>query len=195
MPRPLGRGVSLLIIVIVLCLPLLQGCAQKLIREVDSPAVLDQYKSLAIQTFAADRELISDKAQNRIKDLIKTEIAACCPNRFENISIDSVRPQYFVLNIILTKYDEGSRAARFLVGAGRMKIHAEIEVKDAQSGKLFARGPVKSEFGGGGILLGIPLFEAATLTYGIEKLEKRFAKEVSRSFGELVGFDCPSSWE
>src|SRR5208282_2314210 len=146
----------------------------------ESQVDLAQYRSLSIQTKVVDGLAISETAQNRIKDFIKTEInSGCCQKRFDNIYTDTAHPEGLLLVLNFTKYDEGNRFARaMMAGLGAMKINADVEVKDGHTGNSISKGEAGKSFAWGGVL------GAST---GIEDVEKMFAKEVSRGFGEMLG--------
>ena len=175
-------SVAKLSAICIIAVMLLTGCGTtSLSLKADPQANLVQYKSLSIQTAAADGVVITDLAQNRIKDRLKAEISSgCCPNRFASINTDTVRPGDLLLVLKFTKYDEGNRFARaMLAGLGAMKIDAEVEVKDAVSGNGICKGAVGKSFAWGG------MYGAMT---GIEDVEKDFAKEIGRGVGEMLGY-------
>lgn len=185
-----NRGRRLFVICIaVLTLLFAAGCGTTslVLKPSDQNTNFSQYTSLAIQASSADGVVISETAQNRIKEEIKAEISTgCCPNRFKDISVNSIPPESLLLHIKFTQYDEGNRFARFmLAGLGAMKIQSAVEVKDAQSGKIICGGEAGKSFAWGGV------YGAST---GIEDVEKDFAKEVSRGFGEMLGL-LPASKE
>lgn len=160
---------------------LLTGCGTTTLSlKPESQVNLAQYRSLSIQTKNADGVILTEAAQNRIKDFIKTEInSGCCPKRFDNIYTDTSHPEGLLLVLNFTKYDEGNRFARFmLAGLGAMKINADVEVKDGKSTNSICKGEAGKSFAWGGV------YGAST---GIEDVEKMFAKEVSRGFGEMLG--------
>lgn len=166
---------------------LLTGCGTTTLSlKPESQANLAQYRSLLIQTKTSDGVILTETAQNRIKDFIKTEInSGCCPKRFDNIYTDTTHPEGLLLVLNFTKYDEGNRFARaMLAGLGAMKINADVEVKDGQSGNSICKGEAGKSFAWGGML--------GAMT-GIEDVEKDFAKEVSRGFGEMLGISPPAN--
>ncbi len=164
----------------------LTGCGTTTLSlKPESQVDLAQYRSLSIQTKASDGVSITEAAQNRIKDIVKTEVNSGCPKRFDNIYIDTPRPEGILLVLNFTKYDEGNRFARaMLAGLGAMKINADVEVKDGQSGNSICKGEAGKSFAWGGML--------GAMT-GIEDVEKMFAKEVSRGFGEMLGIPQPAN--
>lgn len=142
-----------------------------------------KYKTLEINISVVDGGVVvSEVAQNRIKEFIKTEISnGCCKNRFENILFEPKTDQLqsMQINIKIRKYDEGNRFLRsVLIGLGAMEIYADVDIKDTTSGKSISTGEVGKTYAIGG------LAGAAT---GIEYLEKEFAKEVSKAFGKMIG--------
>jgi hypothetical protein len=171
----------LLFLLFAVAVILTTGCGTTALNlKPDSQVDLTKYKSLAIQTSAVDGVVIPDMAQGRIKDRIKAEInSGCCPQRFETIRTDTVHPEDLVLALKFTQYDEGNRFARaMLAGLGAMKIDADVEVKDGNLGSSLCKGEAGKSFAWGG------MYGAMT---GIEDIEKDFAKEVSRGFGEMLG--------
>ncbi len=173
------------ICIAVLTLLFAAGCgttSSLVLKPSDQNTNFLQYNSLAIQTSSTDGVVVSETTQDRIKEQIKAEInKGSCPNRFRDISLNSVppAPEVLLLHIKFTKYDEGNRFARaMLAGLGSMKIYSSVEVKDAQSGNIICSGEAGTTFAWGGI------YGAMT---GIEDVEKDFAKEVSRGFGEMLG--------
>ncbi|MBF0559301.1 MAG: DUF4410 domain-containing protein [Nitrospirae bacterium] len=166
---------------VILAVIVLTGCGTTTLSlKPDSKTDFTQFKSLTIKTAAADGVVIPDSAQTRIKDRVRAEISGgCCPKRFESIHIDNIQPDDLLLIIQFTKYDEGNRFARaMLAGLGAMKINADVEVKDGHSGNSICKGEAGKSFAWGGML--------GAMT-GIEDVEKDFAKEVSRGFGEMLG--------
>lgn len=177
------RYFALCITVLILLFASGCGTTSLVLKPSDQNTNFSKYNSLAIQTSSADGVVISETAQNRIKELIKAEIS---PNRFKDISVNSIQPESLLLHIKFTQYDEGNKFARFmLAGLGAMKIHSSVEVKDAQSGKIICSGDAGKTFAWGGIVGAMN---------GIEDVEKDFAKEVSRGFGEMLGL-LPASKE
>ena len=159
------------------------GTTPLVLKPTDLKADFAKYKTLEINTSLADGGVVvSEVAQNRIREFVKAEISnGCCKNRFENILSGhvSAQPQIMQLNIKFRKYDEGSRFLRsVLIGLGSMEIHADVEIRDATSGKTISKGEIGKTLAVGGII------GAAT---GIENLEKEFAKEVSKAFGKMLG--------
>jgi len=175
---------SLFLLCLVGALLMVTGCGTStLTLKPDSKVDLAQYRSLSIQTKSADGVAITDTAQNRIKDAVKTDIInVSCPKRFDSIYIDTeTHPDSLLLVLDFTKYDEGNRLARMmLAGLGAMKINADVEIKDAKSVSTISKGAAGKSFAWGGVL------GAAT---GIEDVEKMFAKEVGRGFGEMMGVE------
>ena len=166
---------------------LLTGCGTTTLSlKPESQVNFAEYRSLSIQTRIADGVILSETAQNRIKDFIKTEINyGCCPKRFDNIYTDATHPGDLLLVLNFTQYDEGNRFARLmLAGLGAMKINADVEVKDGKTTNLICKGEAGKSFAWGGI------YGAST---GIEDVEKMFAKEVSRGFGEMIGVVSPEA--
>jgi hypothetical protein len=144
----------------------------------DSQVNLAQYKSLSIQTAAAEGVVITELAQTRIKDRIKAEVSSTCPKHFEDIYTDAAHPEGLLLTLNFTKYDEGNRFARaMLAGLGAMKINADVTIKDGQSGNAICNGEAGKSFAWGGMV--------GAMT-GIEDVEKDFAKEISRGFCEMI---------
>ena len=131
---------------------------------------LSQYKSITIQTSTAQSVAVPEPSQSRIKGLIKSEILACCRERFENISLGDPGANDLLLNVKFTIYEEGNRFARFmLAGLGSMQLHADIEIKHAATGKLIYGGDAGKTFAWGGI------YGAVT---GMDELELGLAKEI-----------------
>jgi hypothetical protein len=165
----------------------LTGCGTtNLSLKPESQADLSQYRSLSILTKTCEGVVVTETAQNRIKNFIKSEInSGCFPNRFDNIYTDTTYPEGLLLVLTFTKYDEGNRFARaMLAGLGAMKINAEVEVKDGKSTNTICKGEAGKSFAWGGIV------GAST---GIEDVEKMFAKELSRGFGEMLGVSPPAN--
>ncbi|MBF0507226.1 MAG: DUF4410 domain-containing protein [Nitrospirae bacterium] len=159
---------------------LLTGCGTTTLSlKPESQVDFAQYRSLSIQTKTSDGVPLTETAQDRIKDFIKTEInSGCCPNRFDSIYTDTAHPDGLLLVLNFTKYDEGVRSARTMfAGRGAMKINAEVEVKDGKSAKTICEGDAGKSFSWGGLV------GAAT---GIEDVEIMFAKVVSRGVGEML---------
>jgi hypothetical protein len=162
------------------------GCSTTtplVLKSADFKADFTQYKSLEINTSVAEGGVVvSEAAQNRIKEFIKVEINnGCCKNRFEDILFGprTDQLQSMQLNIKIRKYDEGNRFLRsVLIGLGSMEIHADVEIKDAISGKIIGKGEVGKTYAIGGL---------AGASVGIEFLEKEFAKEVSKALGKMLG--------
>ena len=124
--------------------------------------------------------LVSDLAQTHIGDLVKTQIKGkYCPNRFQDISVNSGGKEDLIVKIRFTKYDEGNRFARLmLAGLGSMNIEADVEIIDGKSGNCICKGQAGKTFAWGGV------YGTAT---GIEDLEKDFAQEVGKGIGEMLG--------
>ncbi|MSP41368.1 MAG: DUF4410 domain-containing protein [Deltaproteobacteria bacterium] len=140
------------------------------LRSADNVVDLSEYKSITIQTSTAQGVTVPEPAQSRMKALIKAEILNCCKERFENISLGDPGVKDLLLNVKFTIYEEGNRFARFvLAGLGSMQLHAEVEIKDAASGRLIYGGDAGKTFGWGGI------YGAAT---GMDDLENGLAKEI-----------------
>ncbi|MBI3582721.1 MAG: DUF4410 domain-containing protein [Nitrospinae bacterium] len=159
------------------------GTTPLVLKPTDMKVNFLNYKSLEINTSVAEGGVVvSETAQNRIKEFIKVEINnGCCKNRFENILFGPTpaQPEIIQLNIKFRKYDEGNRFLRsVLIGLGAMEIHADVEIRDAMSGKTIGKGEAGKTYAVGG------LAGAAT---GIEYLEKEFAKEVSKALGKMMG--------
>jgi len=156
-------------------LPLLlvtAGCGTTTLNLRPTDYVVDftQYKSLTIQTSTARGVTVPESAQARVKALIKDEILECCRGRFENISLGDPGADHLLFNVKFTIYEEGNRFARFiLAGLGSMQIHADVEIKDAKSGRIIYGGEAGKTFGWGGV------YGAVT---GMDDLEKGLAKEI-----------------
>lgn len=148
------------------------GCGTTALTLKSSDYLVDlaQYKSLTIQT-SADRSLVVPKpVLARMKGLIKDEILGCCKGRFENISLGDPGSEDLLLDVKFTIYEEGNRFARFmLAGLGSMQIHANVEIKDAQSGRMIYGGEAGKTFAWGGV------YGAVT---DMDYLERELAKEI-----------------
>jgi hypothetical protein len=175
----LKGGFVLAVVVMVLSMT---GCATTslvLKPSEETQAQLTRFKNLVVESSTSEGTAISEGVQNRMRDLIRTEIANQCRGRFENISAKPPGSQDLVLHVRFTKYDEGNRFARaMLAGLGSMKIHAEIEVRDPVSGATYCKGEAGKVFAWGG------LYGAST---GIEEIERDFAREVARGVSNMVG--------
>lgn len=161
---------------------ILTGCGTTplLFKQADPLTDFSQYKSLGIRT-DTHGAIVPSAAQIRVKQLVKAEIAECCAQRFEILTIDSSQPHDLIFNIKFTVYEEGNRFARLmLAGLGSMQIHAQVELLDAKSGNLLTAGEAGKTFAWGGI------YGAAT---GIEDLEKDFAKEIAKGLREALRLD------
>lgn len=176
------RNLFLLVCVSVLFIGC--GTTKLLLNPNDSKINFNQYSSLIIQTSTKEGIVVSEAAQNRIKDLVKSEInSKYCVKRFEKIITNNYiqPPQYtdLIVNIKFTKYDEGSRFARaMLAGLGGIKILADIEIKNPINGNIIIQGEAGKSFAWGGVV------GAST---SIEDIEKTFAKEVAKGIGEMFG--------
>jgi hypothetical protein len=174
------------VVILIICFGLFAGCGTTplVLKPADHRVNFAQYESLAIQTTTSG-VVVSNTAQSRIKDLVKTEILGCCPNRFKSVSFDSAQAHDLVLNVKLTVYEEGNRFARFmLAGLGSMQIHAQVEMIDPKTGNLLSAGEAGKTFAWGGV------YGAAT---GIDDLEKDFAKEVVKGLTETLGITGSAS--
>lgn len=172
---------------LILTMTALAGCGTTALNmKPDSQVDLTRYKTLAIQSTVSEGVVLPDLTQSRIKDRIKAEIAGgCCPQRFEVIYTDPAHPADLVLSLQFTTYDEGNRFARaMLAGLGAMKINADVEIKDGISGSRICKGEAGKSFAWGGMV--------GAMT-GIEDVERDFAKEVSRGFGEMLGIPEPAA--
>ena len=148
-------------------------------KPTDDKVDLARYKSLTIETSTARDIAVSEPTQQRIKGLIKSEIIQCCKDRFENISVGDPGSQDMLLVVKFTIYEEGNRFARFmLAGLGAMQIHANVEIKDAESARLLSGGEAGKTFAWGGVV---------GATKGIEDLEEDFAKEVVQGLRKALG--------
>ena len=173
---------------LLLLLVFATGCATTplVLTPADPQADLSVYKSLFIKT-TAQGALVSRTAQERIKDLVRTELMGCCAQRFAQIAIDGTEPHDLVLNLKLTVYDEGNRFARLmLAGLGSMQIHAQVELLDGDSARVLTAGEAGKTFAWGGV------YGAVT---GIEDIEKDFAKEVVKGLRQSLGIQDSAQGE
>jgi hypothetical protein len=181
-----GSNLGAAVVIAVIYSGLLAGCGTTplVLKAADPRINFALYESLAIQSTTSG-VVVSNAAQTRIKDLIKTEILECCPNRFKSVSLDSAETHDLLLNVKLTVYEEGNRFARFmLAGLGSMQIHAQVEIIDPKTGNLLSAGEAGKTFAWGGV------YGAAT---GIEDLEKGFAEEVVQGLTETLGMTGSAS--
>jgi len=170
------------VVLVVAGLSVLTGCGTTAIvhKPADSPTVFDRYQTLAIKSSAAQGVVVSDAAQERVKDLVKENIEGkYCPNRFQSISTKEAQQDDLMLLIKYTTYDEGNAFARFmLAGLGGIKIHSDVEVKTSESDEAISRAEVGKTFRWGGI------YGAPT---DITEIEKWFAEEIAKTFAEIIG--------
>jgi Domain of unknown function (DUF4410) len=114
----------------------------------DPQATFAQYKSLAIQTSAAEGVAVPEGSQDRIKNLIAAEVGyRSCPGRFANVCTEPAQSGDLLLLVRFTSYEEGNSFARFMMaGLGGMKIHADVAVKDGGSGDIICKGECGKTF-------------------------------------------------
>ena len=160
---------------------LLTGCGTTAIvhKPADSVNVFDRYKTLAIKSCAAEGVVVSDAAQERVKDLVKANLAGkYCPNRFQSITTKEPGEDDLVLLINYTTYNEGNKFARFMAaGLGGIKIHSDVVVKTSISDDAISKAEVGKTFRWGGF------YGAIT---DMTDVEKWFAEEVARTFSGII---------
>jgi len=161
---------------------LLAGCGTTALvhKPADSSIALDRYQTLAIKSSAAEGIVVSDNTHERVKDLVKANIASkYCPKRFQSITTKEPSQDDLVLLINYTTYDEGNKFARFmLAGLGGMKIHSDVLIKTITSDESISKAEVGKTFHWGGI------YGATT---DITEIEKWFADEVAKTFSGMIG--------
>lgn len=184
--RKLNLTQGFAVLLFICGLALLTGCGTTALvhKPAESTSVFDPYQTLAIKSSAAQGVVVSDSAQDRVKDLVKENITnKYCSNRFQSISTKEAGQDDLVLLINYTAYDEGNAFARaMLAGLGGMKIHSEVIVKTGSSDNVISQAEVGKTFHWGGIL------GAAT---GITDIEKWFAEEIAKTFGGIIGMVKP----
>ena len=181
MNRQVVRFVQVLVVLCVLSIVAGCGTTAVIHKPAESKAIFDRYKTLSLESSAAEGVIVPDSVQMKVKELVKAHIEGkYCPNRFESISAGSgPGPNDLILQIKYTTYDEGNRFARFmLAGLGGIKIHSDVVVKDAASGDSLSQAECGKTFRWGGI------YGAST---GIEEIEKWYAEEVAKTFAKILG--------
>jgi hypothetical protein len=184
--RRLGLVKGLAVVFAILAMAMLTGCGTTSVvhKAADTSAALDRYKSLAIKSSAVQGVVVSDTAQERVKDLVRANISSkYCPNRFQSISLKEPAQDDLVLLINYTTYDEGRRFGRFmLAGLGGMKIHSDVIVKNVESEDPISKAEVGKTFHWGGV------YGAVT---DITDIEKWFAEEIAKTFSQMLGLPQP----
>ena len=173
-----GTGLGLVVAVVLL----LAGCGTTAIvhKPADSVSVFDRYQTLTIKSSAAEGVVVSDLAQERVKDLVKANIAAkYCPHRFQSITIKEPGENDLVLLINYTTYNEGNKFERLmLAGLGGIKIHSDVVLKTSASDDPISKAEVGKTFRWGGI------YGATT---DMTEVEKWFADAVAKTFSGMIG--------
>jgi hypothetical protein len=184
--RTLNLAHGFAVLLLIGGLAILAGCGTTAIvhKPADATSVFDHYQTLAIKSSVVPGVVVADFAQDRIKDLVKANIASkYCPNRFKSISTKETCQDDLVLLINITTYDEGNRFGRFmLAGIGGMNIHSDVIVKNVASDDPISQAEVGKTFRWGGI------YGAAT---DITDIEKWFAEEIAKTFGGIIGTGKP----
>jgi hypothetical protein len=161
---------------------LVTGCGTTALiyKPADSVSVFNCYQTLAIKSSAAEGVVVSDSAQERVRYLVKANIASkYCPHRFQSITTEEPSQDDLVLLINYTTYDEGNRFARLmLAGLGGIKIHSDVIVKTMASDEPISKAEIGKTFRWGGV------YGATT---DITEIEKWFADEVAKTFAEIIG--------
>ena len=179
----LAHRMKVLLIIGLLAI-LTTGCGTTAIihKQAVTQKVFDSYQTLAIMSSTSQDVVVSEDTQDRIKGLVKTEIATkYCPNRFQSISTKEIGQEDLVILINYTSYEEGSHFGRLmLAGIGSMKIHSIITLKNIKSDNIISQAEVGKTFSAGGI------YGALT---SITDVENWFAEEIAKTFGEMLGID------
>lgn len=105
----------------------------------------------------------------RITQLVLEDIQALVPGM-----VDTTAAGRKSVRILITRYDEGSAGARFLMaGLGQIRLDGDVIVTDTVTGQKVAEYKVAKQFSFGGLYGGLT---------SIQDVEKGFAKSVAALF-------------
>jgi hypothetical protein len=119
-----------------------------------------------VSTEAAAGVALTAEDTNRISQLVLADIKATAPNM-----LDPSASQAKSVRVVITRYDEGNAAARFmLAGLGQIRLEGTVVISDRTSGQRVGEYRVEKQFSFGGLYGGLTT---------IKDVEAGFAKSVA----------------
>jgi len=134
---------------------------------------LARYTKVSLSTTAQGNAVAMTPAdRERIAMLVAGKLVSLAPGRFATLAAAPTDEQTLTVTIAFTRYDEGSRFARFmLAGLGQIHIDAQVSLEDRLRDSVLGKSEVTKTFAWGGIYGG---------TTSIKDVEEGFAEAVAK---------------
>ena len=166
--RPILRLVATAFVLVGLA-----GCAGSVAPPTVVTALPDVQRSglhlAGVTTQAGQGVAVRAGETDRISQLVVADIQALAPGM-----VDPAAARARALRIVITRFDEGSAAARFLLaGLGQIRLEGDVAIVDIGTNQAIAEYKVAKQFAFGGIYGGVT---------SMQDVEQGFAKSVAALF-------------